>query len=58
MYWEDYDGQDGKDFTHVEYKPIIGNPVRVPIEGDLEDMVNEIRRCNGAATQVRVLREE
>lgn len=58
MYWEDYDGQDSKDFQAVEYKPIIGDVVRVPIEEDLESQVSEIRRCNGASTLIRVIRED
>lgn len=58
MYWEDYDGQDSADFTYVEYTNIIGNTVRVPVEADLDAQVTEIRRCNGTATQVRVLREK
>ena len=57
MYWEDYDGQDAKDFQFVEYNSIMGKTVRVPVESDLDDQVAEIRRCNGSATRIRVLRE-
>lgn len=57
MYWEDYDGQDAKDFQFVEYTSIMNQTVRVPVEDDLDEQVAEIRRCNGSATQIRVLRE-
>ena len=56
MYWEEYDDQNEKDFTHVGYTNLNGEPVFVEITGSLEDMVREIRRCNGSSTEIKVYR--
>ena len=56
MYWEDYDDQSEDDFTHVGYTNLKGEPVVEKITGCLIDMVNEIRRCNGSDTAIKVYR--
>ena len=57
MYWEQYDDQTEKDFTHIGYTNLSGEPVFEPITGSLEDMVREIYRCNGSSVEIRVYRE-
>lgn len=55
-YWEVYDDQTSADFSSLSYVDLEGNTLEVPTEDDLEAQVSEIRRINGASTQIKVYR--
>ena len=56
-YWEIYDDQSADDFKSLSYVNLSGETVRVPITGDLDMQVHEIRRTNGDDTEVRLYKE-
>lgn len=56
-YWEYYDDQTSEGFQSLEYIDRLGKIVTRPVENDLESQVNEIRRVNGANTDIKLIGE-
>lgn len=56
-YWEIYDDQLAEDFKSLSYIGLSGDEVHVPIAGNLEEQVDEIRRMNGQDTEIRIYKE-